>query len=95
MLGRRQANTIGYDNDDDDDDSLLGYSVVSVNQYLCKKCVAHTSADRSSHKMGRRWCDPCTTRTVACLGTRTRSTKDQARSASDGIPQGTTLQASR
>ena len=34
-----------------------------------------------------------TPRTVACLGTPARSTKDQARPASDGIPQGMILQA--
>ena len=33
-----------------------------------------------------------TPRTVACLGTHARSTKDQARPASDGIPQGMILQ---
>lgn len=41
--------------------------------------------------MGRRWRYPHTTRTMACLGTHARSTKDQARSMSDGIPQSMSL----
>ena len=31
MLGKRQSNTVGYDNDVDDDDGLWGYSTVRID----------------------------------------------------------------
>lgn len=86
LLGKRQANIVGYDNDDDDDDGLWGYSAVSFISYLNKDRMAYTSADWSSHKMGGRWRYPNNTRTLACPGTHARSKKDQTRSTSDGVP---------
>ena len=96
MLGKRQTNTDGFvnnDNDNDDDDTW-GYSTVSTGSHSCKKCVAYTGTDRSSHQMGRRWRSSHTTRTMACLGTHARSTKDEARSASVDIPQSMSLRTS-
>lgn len=87
MLEKRQTNADVYDNDDNDDDGTWGYSTVSNDNPLCEKRVANTSADSGSHQMGRRWCYSHTTRTMARLGSPARSTKDEARSASAGIPQ--------
>ena len=85
MLGRRQTN---WDNDDDDDDGNWGYSTVNIElSHLDVESLANIGADRSCHQMGCRWRYPHTARTMACLGTHARSTKDEARSASDVIPQ--------
>ena len=55
--------------------------------------MTHAGADRSSHQMGCRRRHHHTPRTLACLGTHARSTKNQARPASVVIPQGMILQA--
>ena len=93
MLAKRQTDTATYDNDADGDDGFWGYSTVRADCWLWKNFVAHAGADRGSHQMGCRGRYYHTPRTLACLGTHARSTKDQARPASDGIPQGMILQA--
>ena len=62
---------------------------------IYKMPVTHAGEDRDSHKVGHRWRYSHTSRTMACLGTHTRSTKDKTRSASDGISQSMPVQALR
>ena len=86
MLGKRQS----FDGDMDNDSSW-GYSNVSIERHQGSQRMAKDSADRNSNQMGHRWRYPHTTRTMACLGAHACATKDQARPASDGIPQSMSL----
>lgn len=86
ILGKRQS----FDGDMDND-STWGYSNVSIDRHQGNQRMANIGADRNSNQMGHRWRYSHTPRTMACLGAHARAKKDQARPASDGIPQSMSL----